>query len=101
MRFEFFEDMESLGSVAWMGPGQVRLDLRDPGRRDEMGRYFAGETVYLTAGFDQIGDGDGVVPRRRDWTPWEFSKACADLARSHRYTVLARPVGPIEERAES
>jgi hypothetical protein len=100
MRFEFFEEMESLGSVAWMGPGQVRFDLRDPERQDEMVRYFAGETVYLTAGFDQLHDGDGVKSRRRDWTPWDFSRACAELAWSRRYAVVARPMGPVEDRPE-
>lgn len=98
MRFEFFEEMESLGSVAWMGPGQVRFDLRDPARREEMARFFSGEAVYLTAGFDE--DGEGVTSRRRDWTPWEFRRACVDLALSRQYTLVSRPVGPVEERRE-
>jgi hypothetical protein len=100
MRFEFFQDTESLGSATWMGPGQVRLDVPDPARRDEMDRYFAAEAVYLTAGFDQLHDGEGVASRRRDWTPWEFRRACVNLALSRRYTLVSRPVGPVEDRPE-
>ena len=54
----------------------------------------------MGGGFDS---GDEQVPdvlqmRRRDWTPWEFERACRNLA--HRLQAQVRRVetGPVEQR---
>lgn len=96
MRFEFFDRMQSIGSVVWEGPGQVRFDLPDGDDRWSMGRFFAGESYYLSGTFDE--DGEGFVARRRDWTPYEFARACTEFARSRSYTVISRPAGAVEDR---
>ena len=65
-------------------------------------RYLSSEVVYLGSGFD-FGDDyqdDVLQMRRRDWTPWEFERACRNL--SHRLSATVRRVetGPVEARAE-
>jgi len=64
-----------------------------------MARYFAGQAAYLTAGFDQ--DGDGFQIRRRDWTPWEFERACRMLASRFGLSTERVPSGPVEARPDA
>lgn len=97
MRFEFFDGMRSIGSVVWEGPGQIRIEVQESKARKRLTEYFAGESVYLTGTFEGEGD-DGFHVRRRDWTPWEFRRACLEAASVHSYTAIARPVGPVEDR---
>lgn len=95
MRFELFNGPTSVGSVTWEGPGQIRLDVGGEADRRFLAEYFAGETVYLSAGVDD--DGDGLAVRRRDWTPWEFERACHSLDQARSLRAVARPVGPVED----
>ena len=55
-------------------------------------RYLSSEVTYLS-GFG----GDEQQSRRRDWTPWEFERACRNLA--HRLDAPVRRVetGPVED----
>lgn len=95
MRFELFEGPRRVGSVTWEGPGQIRLEIPGDEDREFLARYFAGEAVYLSAGVDD--DGDGFQIRRRDWSPWEFERACMGLAQARSVQAVPRPVGPVEE----
>ena len=98
MRYEFERDGTVVASVLWEGPGQVSVDAIDNSTRATVDRYLSSEVVYLGGGFDV---GDEQVPdvlqmRRRDWTPWEFERACRNLA--HRLQAQVRRVetGPVE-----
>ncbi len=100
MRYEFERDGTVVASVLWEGPGQVTVDAIDNSTRATVDRYLSSEVVYLGGGFDM---GDEEVPdvlqmRRRDWTPWEFERACRNLA--HRLQAQVRRVetGPVEQR---
>ena len=96
MRYEFRKDDRMVGAAQWEGPGQVALDLDDEAARPAFDRFFAREEVYLGSGHD----GESFQVRRRDWTPWEFERACRNL--SHRLSATVRRVetGPVEARAE-
>ncbi len=93
MRFDIYDGARSVGTVLWEGPGQVRLEVDDRRDREFLSEYFTTEVTYLTAGFDE--DGDGTHSRRRDWSPWEFQRACRSLP---GYQMVAQPAGPVEER---
>jgi hypothetical protein len=95
MRFEFTQDGASVGAAQWEGPGQVTLHVDDPAARRQLAEYFAAETTYLSTGFGQ----DEVFQiRRRDWTPWEFERACRTLAHELGCTVRRVETGPVEAR---
>ena len=82
MRYEFERDGTVVASVLWEGPGQVTVDAIDNPTRATVDRYLSSEVVYLGGGFD-VGDedvSDVLQMRRRDWTPWEFERACRNLA---------------------
>jgi hypothetical protein len=101
MRYEFERDGTVVASVLWEGPGQVTVEAAEPSTRSVVDRYLSSEVVYLGAGFD-AGDesqDDVLQMRRRDWTPWEFERACRNL--SHRLSATVRRVetGPVEARA--
>ena len=99
MRYEFERDGTIVASVLWEGPGQVAVETADVSTRGVVDRYLASEVVYLGAGFDVDEDQEKEVlqMRRRDWTPWEFERACRNLA--HRLQAHVRRVetGPVEE----
>ena len=102
MRYEFERDGTVVASVLWEGPGQVSVEAAEPSVRAVVDRYLSSEVVYLGSGFD-LGDeqqDDVLQMRRRDWTPWEFERACRNL--SHRLSATVRRVetGPVEARAE-
>jgi hypothetical protein len=102
MRYEFERDGTVVASVLWEGPGQVSVEAAEPSVRAVVDRYLASEVVYLGSGFD-FGDDheeDVLQMRRRDWTPWEFERACRNL--SHRLSTTVRRVetGPVEARVE-
>ena len=99
MRYEFERDGTVVASVLWEGPGQVSVDAIDNSTRATVDRYLSSEVVYLGGGFDS---GDEEVPdvlqmRRRDWTPWEFERACRNLARRLGATVKRVQTGPVED----
>jgi hypothetical protein len=100
MRYEFERDGTVVASVLWEGPGQVTMDAADSSTRAVVDRYLSSDVVYLGSGFD-LGDEqeqDVLQMRRRDWTPWEFERACRNLA--HRLQARVRRVetGPVEAR---
>jgi hypothetical protein len=97
MRFEFHSNGTRVATAQWEGPGQVSLELPDEGARREFARFFAEEQFYLGSGF---GTEDVLQVRRRDWTPWEFERACRELARMARLRVDRVPNGPVEQRPD-
>jgi hypothetical protein len=97
MRFEFTQDGASVGAAQWEGPGQVSLHVTDPTARRQLAEYFAAETTYLATGF---GQDEEFQIRRRDWTPWEFERACLALAHRMGYRVERTPSGDVEARPD-
>lgn len=102
MRYEFERDGSVVASVLWEGPGQVSVESAEASVRAVVDRYLSSEVVYLGSGFDFGEDqrDDVLQMRRRDWTPWEFERACRNL--SHRLSATVRRVetGPVEARPE-
>jgi hypothetical protein len=100
MRYEFERDGTVVASVLWEGPGQVSVEAADSSTKAVVDRYLSSEVVYLGGGFDfgPENEEDVLQMRRRDWTPWEFERACRNL--SHRLQAHVRRVqtGPVEER---
>jgi hypothetical protein len=94
MRYEFERDGTVVASVLWEGPGQVTVEATDASTRSVVDRYLSSEVTYLGA----FGTDDVLQSRRRDWTPWEFERACRNL--SHRLSCSVRRVetGPVEAR---
>jgi hypothetical protein len=92
MRYEIFDGTRSMGSVVWEAPGRVRYEVPDPELRRYLEERFADEAIYLTGGFDA--DGDGMMSRREDWTPWSFGRAVEYAARRRSLVAVARPVRP-------
>ena len=101
MRYEFERDGHRVASVLWEGPGQVEVEVTDASERPRFERFFGAEVVYMDAGAD-FGGGmseGGLTTRRRDWTPWEFERACRNLAHELGATVRRVETGPVEERS--
>ena len=97
MRYEFERDGTTVGAAQWEGPGQVALALEDENARPAFNRFFEREEVYLGSGY---GDAeDGFQTRRRDWTPWEFERACMAFARREGYRCKRVPNAAVEERS--
>jgi hypothetical protein len=100
MRYEFERDGTVVASVLWEGPAQVSVEVADPATRAVVDRYLSSEVTYLGGGFgfSEETEPDVLQTRRRDWTPWEFERACRNLA--HRLQAHVRRVetGPVEER---
>jgi hypothetical protein len=100
MRYEFERDGVVVASVLWEGPAQVSVEVADPSTKAVVDRYLSSEVVYLGGGFgfSEDTEPDVLQTRRRDWTPWEFERACRNLA--HRLQAHVRRVetGPVEER---
>ncbi len=102
MRYEFDRDGTTVASVLWEGPGQVTVESAEPSVRSTVDRYLSSEVIYLGSGFD-FGDeqrDDVLQMRRRDWTPWEFERACRNLAQRLSCTVRRVETGPVELREE-
>lgn len=106
MRYEFERDGNVIASVLWEGPGQVQVEAADPALRPELERWFASEITYMEGGFgfgpeEAVEQEDDVLQtRRRDWTPWEFERACRNIAHRWSCTVRRIPTGPVEQRSE-
>ena len=100
MRYEFERDGTVVASVLWEGPGQVTVEAAEASTRAVVDRYLASEVVYLEGGFGMVEQeaAGSLTTRRRDWTPWEFERACRNLG--HRLQAHVRRVetGPVEER---
>lgn len=100
MRYEFERDGHHVASVLWEGPGQITVEAADDADRPRFDRFFSAESVYLDAGVGfggGMGEG-GLMQRRRDWTPWEFERACRNLAHELGATARRVETGPVEER---
>jgi hypothetical protein len=98
MRYEFERDGTTVASVLWEGPGQVTVEAVDNSTRATVDRYLSSEVVYLGGGFD-VDDTqveDVLQMRRRDWTPWEFERACRNLAHRLQATVRRVATGPVD-----
>ena len=95
MRFEFTKDGATVGAAQWEGPGQVTLHVDEPAARRQLAEYFAAETTYLATGF---GQDEEFQIRRRDWTPWEFERACLALAHRMGYEVQRTASEDVERR---
>jgi hypothetical protein len=96
MRYEFEGEKGAVGAAQWEGPGQVSLQLQDETARTAFNRFFEREEVYLGSGY---GDAEsGFQVRRRDWTPWEFERACRTFARRQGYRARRVPNAAVEER---
>ncbi len=99
MRYEFERDGTVVASVLWEGPGQVSVETAEPSTRAVVDRYLSSEVVYLGSGFD-FGDEqeqDLLQMRRRDWTPWEFERACRNLAHRLQAPRARVETGPVED----
>ena len=91
MRYEFERDGVVVASVSWEGPAQVSVEAADSSTRAVVDRYLSSEVVYLGSGFDFGAEleQDVLQTRRRDWTPWEFERACRNLG--HRLQAHGPP----------
>jgi hypothetical protein len=100
MRYEFERDGTVVASVLWEGPAQVSVETADAATRATVDRYLSSEVVYMGGEWDMsdVDQPDLLQTRRRDWTPWEFERACRNLG--HRLQAHVRRVetGPVEER---
>ncbi|MFL5736136.1 MAG: hypothetical protein ACJ76P_02215 [Actinomycetota bacterium] len=99
MRYEFERNGDRLGSVLWEGPGQVSVDVHDDDLRARFERHLAGEVIYLDAKPFPSG-WDPLQTRRRDWTPWEFERACRALASGEQMETHRVPSGSVQFREE-
>ena len=90
--------MDSVPIVAITG--QVTVQTADSSTRAVVDRYLSSEVVYMGGGFglDEDQSGDVLQLRRRDWTPWEFERACRNLAHRLQATVRRVETGPVEDR---
>ena len=95
MRYEFKRQDQPVGWAQWEGPGQVALVMDDQDDRDFFQEYFQGNVTYLANHFD--GEEDALQTRRRDWTPWEFERACRALSRQG-FGVNKAATAPTEAR---
>ena len=89
MRYEFERDGNVVASVLWEGPGQVVVDA-EPSVHATVDRYLSSEVTYLNFGDDPL------QVRRRDWTPWEFERACRNLAQRLSCSVRRVETGPVD-----
>ncbi len=100
MRYEFERNGKVVASVLWEGPGQVSVEVAEEAVRSQFERYFESEVTYMAAGFGVDDHDDALQTRRRDWTPWEFERACRNLAQRLGCAVKRVETGPVEERPE-
>ncbi len=96
MRYEFERDGSVVASVLWEGPGQVTVEA-EPTVRATVDRYLSSEVTYLGG----LGTDDVLTSRRRDWNPWEFERACRNLAHRLSCTVRRVETGPVEDPREA
>jgi hypothetical protein len=96
MRYEFERGGTVVASALWEGPAQVSVEAVDQATRATVDRYLSSEVVYL-GGFDPT-ESDTLQTRRRDWTPWEFERACRNLGHRLQADVRRVETGPVEAR---
>jgi hypothetical protein len=100
MRYEFERDGSVVASVLWEGPGQVTVEAAESTVRSTVDRYLSSDVIYLGGGFEfgEEDHDDVLQMRRRDWTPWEFERACRNLSQRLSATVRRVETGPVEDR---
>lgn len=99
MKYEFERDDRVVATVLWEGPGQVALEAAEPSVRGPIERFLGSEVAYLDSGpFDSGPEhvDEGVQTRRRDWTPYEFDRACRNLAHTLGCELRRVPSGDVE-----
>ena len=98
MRYEFERNGTVVASVLWEGPGQVSVESAEPSTRAVVDRYLSSDEVYLGSGFDfgEEQEQDVLQMRRRDWTPWEFERACRNLDHRLQAQVKRVETGPVD-----
>jgi len=93
----------SLGAV--LRDEEYTVETADSSTRAVVDRYLSSEVVYMGGGFglDEDQSGDVLQLRRRDWTPWEFERACRvrldevrhrvepDFGQRHAFVLEASP----------
>ena len=101
MRYEFERDGTVVASVLWEGPGQVQVETAD---RHEGARrplpLLRGGLPGRRVRRRRRGRHEMLQSRRRDWTPWEFERACRNLAHRLQANVRRVQTGPVEDREE-
>jgi hypothetical protein len=104
MRYEFERDGATVASVLWEGPGQVVVEASESALRSQFDRFFSSEVMYLGgdvgAAAQDEAPGDVLQSRRRDWNPWEFERACRNLAHRLGCSIRRVETGPVEGRPE-
>ncbi|MBI4259216.1 MAG: hypothetical protein HY658_01500 [Actinobacteria bacterium] len=95
MRIEFHDNGTRLAALEWEGPGQVEVEAEDGAWRARFLRFLGEEEVYLSAGA-----ASGLESRRRDWTPWEFERACRAFGARMGYRVERVPSSAVERRPD-
>ena len=100
MRYEFERGGATVATVLWEGPGQVAVDATEGSVRRQVERYFQAEVTYLGGGIGFEEGAESLQTRRRDWNPWEFERACRNLAHRLDCTVRRVETGPVEEPRE-
>ncbi|HXF37995.1 MAG TPA: hypothetical protein VNO17_12575 [Actinomycetota bacterium] len=100
MRYEFEREGRRVGTALWEGPAQVSVEAEDAATRARLERFFASEVTYMSGGFGVDDHDEALAVRRRDWTPWEFERACRHLGQRLGATVRRVETGPVEERPE-
>ncbi len=98
MRYEFERDGVVIASVLWEGPGQVSVETAEPSVRTVVDGYLASEVIYMGGGFESTAERreEILAMRRRDWTPWEFERACRNLGHRLQANVKRVETGPVE-----
>ncbi|CAN5293159.1 hypothetical protein BH20ACT22_BH20ACT22_00630 [soil metagenome] len=87
MRLEI-RDGDWHGTAEWCGPGEVALDITDPGRREWFQRYFQSEDAFLTGAVD----GAEMSVERPDASEEAFIRSAYRLAR-YSYEVSRQSDG--------
>ncbi len=94
MRLEI-RDGDWSGSAEWCGPGEVALDITDPGRRKWFQRYFQSEDAFLTGAVD----GAEMSVERPDSSEEAFIRSAYRLARYSYEVSRASDRAPSQVRA--
>jgi hypothetical protein len=81
MRYEFEREGTIVASATWEGSGRVAVEAIEPSVRAVVDGCLSTEVVFLGSGFDypREHETDVLQMRRREWTPWEFERACRTL----------------------
>jgi hypothetical protein len=88
MRVDIY-DRDYVGSAEWQGPGDVRVEVADEGRRSWFERYFQTEDSFLMGSLGA----EEFASERRDSSEQAFLRATYNLA-AYSYRVRSDGDGP-------